>query len=293
MLKRLAQVVQEDEYSRRNIREKVMATIEKAKGDDLKNTFKEYCNSLDQWLMDESGYESKDFRKVTIASKGVENIVTEVLLAVLSCEGVTPIQAVVAKIEPHLGFDDVFVGIQAAAEVLAVCWDSKMFKVYGDPLRMDPQFQLPKETRDYIANTKYMNPMLCEPSEWTTNHAGGYLTICESVLLGRHNNHQEKQALDALNIIQTIEWELDDVAVNFVEKPKHALDTNQKIEAWEQHVQMSTNVYQEMMDAGNSFYFPWKYDFRGRMYSQGHYINLQATGYKKSLLNFKHKELIV
>ncbi len=292
MLKRIEQVVQEDEYSRRNIREKVMQTIEEEKEDDLKDTFKQYCDSLDQWLMDESEYESKDFRKVTIAAKGVENVVTEVLLAVLSCKGVTPIQAVVAKIEPYLGFEDPFVGVKAAAEVLAVCWDSKLFKVYGDPLRIAPQFQLPKAILDFIENTKYMNPMLCEPNEWSSNYSGGYLTICEHVILGRHNNHQEKQALDALNIVQAIEWELDDIAVNYVEKPKHVLDTVEKVTAWNHHIVMSTDVYQQMMDAGNSFWFPWKYDFRGRMYSQGHYVNLQSTGYKKSLLNFKHRELI-
>jgi len=293
MINRLKQVVQEDEYSRRNIRENILTAIEEGKQKQLKDTFKNYCNSLDQWLMDESAYDSKDFRKVTISSKGIETVVTEVLLAVLSCEGPTPIQAVAAKIEPHLGFDDVFVGIKAAAEILAVCWDSKLYKVYNEPLRIESMLRLPKELREYILKTKYMNPMLCPPTDWTTNFAGGYITICEHIILGRHNNHNEKQALDAINIMQFIEWELDDVAVNYVEKPKHALDTDEKIVAWKQHIDMSTNTYQEMMDADNSFWFPWKYDFRGRMYSQGHYINFQSTGYKKSILNFKHRELIV
>jgi len=285
-------VVQEDEYSRRNIREKIMQAIEGGKEGQLKLMYETYCDSLDQWLMDESEYASKDFRKVTIAAKGVETVITEVFIAVLSCEGVTPIQAVVAKIEPHLGFDDPFVGVKAAAEILGVCWDKQLYKVYNDPLRIEPILRLPQEVREYIANAKYMNPMLCEPNEWSTNFAGGYLTICEHVILGRHNNHQEKQALDALNIVQAIEWELCPIAVNYVEKPKHVLDTDEKIVAWQQHIDMSTTVYQQMMDADNSFYFPWKYCFRGRMYSQGHYINLQSTGYKKSLLNFKHRELI-
>ena len=293
MLKRIEQVCQEDDYSRRNIREKIMQAIEGGKEEQLKEMFNTYCNSLDQWLMDESAYESKDFRKITIAAKGVDTVITEVFIAVLSCTGVTPIQAVVAKIEPHLGFDDPFVGVKAAAEILGVCWDKQLYKVYNDPLRIEPILRLPQEVREYIANTKYMNPMLCEPNEWSTNFAGGYLTICEHVILGRHNNHQEKQALDALNIVQAIEWELCPIAVNYIEKPKHVLDTDEKIVAWQQHINMSTTVYQQMMDADNSFWFPWKYDFRGRMYSQGHYINLQSTGYKKSLLNFKHKELIV
>ena len=164
--KRLVQVCAEDEYSRRNIREKIMNAIEGGKEEQLKTMFKTYSNSLDQWLMEESAYESKDFRKVTIAAKGIETVITEVFIAVLSCTGVTPIQAVAAKIEPYLGFEDTFVGIKAAAEILAVCWDKQLYKVYNEPLRIEPVLQLPKEIRDYIANTKYMNPMLCEPTEW-------------------------------------------------------------------------------------------------------------------------------
>ena len=43
---------------------------------------------------------------------------------------------------------------------------------------------------------------------------------------------------------------------------------------------------------GNKFYFTWKFDSRGRMYSQGYHCNLQATEYKKAILNFSHEELI-
>jgi len=150
-----------------------------------------------------------------------------------------------------------------------------------------------------ITELKQKLKLITQELTYTTTHAsnctfigGGYLTIQEHPILGRHNNHQEKQALDAINIMQNIEWELCPIAVKYVEKPKHDLDTQEKKVAWQQHIDMSTTVYQEMMDAGNSFWLSCRFDFRGRMYTQGHYINLQSTGYKKSLLNFKHRELI-
>lgn len=292
MINRIKQVIAEDKYSRRNIREKALEAINAGKKGQLKPIYEKYCDDLDQWTMEPSDYESKDARKMQIAAKGIDVVVTELFLAVLSFEGQTPIQAVAAKIEPHLGFEDVFIGIKAAAEVIGACWDTQLYKVYNEPLRIESQLRLPADVREFIENTQYMNPMLCEPDDWTNNHNGGYLTICEHVILGRHNNHMEKQALDALNIIQSIEWELDMEAVNYVEKPKHELDTPEKAEAWQHHIDKSTDVYQEMVDEGNSFWFPWKYDFRGRLYSQGYYINLQASEYKKSLLHFKQQELI-
>ncbi len=289
ILKRMAQVVAEDEYSRRNIREKVYEAVTRGAQNQLQLIFDSYCEKVEQWCMDESKYDSKDHRKIVINSMDPEEVVTELFIAVLSETGITPIQAITSKLGARLGFDDVFDGVIAASEIIGVCWDKQLYLVHNDPLRITPNFQLPLEVREFIANTQYMNPMLCEPEPWTSNHAGGYLTICQHVVLGRHNNHQEKQALDALNIIQGIEWELDENVLAHEELPKHKLDTQEKIDAWDLHIKMSQKVYAEM----NSFYFPWKPDFRGRFYSQGHYINLQSTAYKKAMLNFVHKEVIV
>ena len=41
-----------------------------------------------------------------------------------------------------------------------------------------------------------------------------------------------------------------------------------------------------------NFYFTWKYDKRGRIYSQGYHVNIQSTSFKKSLINL-HNKLVV
>ena len=54
----------------------------------------------------------------------------------------------------------------------------------------------------------------------------------------------------------------------------------------------SRKVYQELLSYGNSFYLNWRFDKRGRMYSQGHEVNIQSTSYKKALINLTKREII-
>ena len=292
LTKRIEQVVAEDVYSRKNIRKYIQEAIEQSVTEDLKPLFENYVQKVTDWMMTPGSYESIEREKQHIRSIEPNDIVIEIFVAVLPCTQPTPIQEVATKLLKILNFDDVFTGIKMAANLLGVCSDSKLYMVYGDPLRIKSNFELSDQIKQIIEKTQYLNPMLCPPNNWESNVGGGYITSCDSIVLKKYNRHNKPQALDALNTVQQIEWELDDVMVNYIEKPNTEPETKEQIEAATLLSNKSLNVYQEMMDTGNSFYFVWRYDFRGRMYSQGYYINLQSTSYKKAILNFKKKELI-
>ena len=99
----------------------------------------------------------------------------------------------------------------------------------------------------------------------------------DEVILGRGNNHQFKQAIDVLNTLQSIKFEIDpDILLNFKDDP--LFET-------EQFNAISTQLL------GKPFAFEWNYDKRGRSYSTGYDIQLQGNEYKKSLLSFAKKEV--
>ena len=81
------------------------------------------------------------------------------------------------------------------------------------------------------------------------------------------------------------------------ELPRKVLDMNNPIDVRkaQQHNDrclQSAMVYDLMLQEDNEFYFIWKYDKRGRMYSQGYDINLQGSEYKKATIEFSKQELI-
>jgi len=152
-------------------------------------------------------------------------------------------------------------------------------------------YSLDDDTAAFINQTKYLPPMICKPVPWDDNSNGGHLQGSSSILLGHLNHHEDNQAVDVINILQNIGWSLNEM-VDYVEKPSKPLDTNDKINQFKLLQEESLEVYEELMHNGNEFYFVWKFDKRGRMYSQGYHCNLQSTEYKKAILNFSKEELI-
>ena len=135
--------------------------------------------------------------------------------------------------------------------------------------------------------------MVCRPLPWKKNNkGGGYLSGSGSMILGRMNHNEYHQAVEVINHLQNIPWSLDLRMLEFEETSKKNLDTPEKQVNFARMRDNSEQVYRELLDQGNKFYFVWKRDSRGRSYSQGYHVNLQANSYKKSLLNFHKQELL-
>ena len=288
---RVQQITIEDDYSRSNIRKHIYKYIEEKVNKKFKKKFKICIKQIDKYR-GKKYYKSKDQRLIHIMAMTSHDIAIELFAAVLMEEREMPIQTAADKLAKHFNYENVFDGIKTAAEIITVCAKADLYDLYPNPMTLEVLTRLPKKIRRYIEQTRYLNPMVCKPNDWTNNRDGGYISVCQSAILGRHHHHEKKQALDAMNILQSIEWELDEFVLTQEEKSNKALDTKDKQDAFKVLKRTSRHVYDELLAQGNSFHFVWRPDFRGRLYSQGYYVNLQSTKYKKALLNFKHKELI-
>lgn len=295
---KLKQLLVESTISRRNILQIVKREAAAAVNTNLTSLFQAIISSLNIWLDSLPTQKSNPHKtlKHKLSKFEVDDLALEIIVAVVMERQLVPIQSVVAKIATHIDFEDEWEGIKAAGELLGVCEHTGLYTIVtpqdGGSLLLESNIQLDNATQAEIDSTRYLDPMLCRPMPWKENRGGGYLLSHDHVVLGKGNNHEEKQALDALNIVQNIQWELDEFILQFKEEPTKPFETIAQKHAFNDLVNMSDLVYQNMLKHGNKFYFTWKFDFRGRMYSQGYYINLQSTSYKKALLNFKHKELI-
>jgi len=245
-------------------------------------------------------YDSKNNR---IASCNMANneIALELCVAILVVKEINPIQSVAAQLGNRLGYSNPLDGIKTAAEIIAVCEKTGLFTLYHSTaddndtgtLGVKPNYKLSDSVEEYIEQTMYLPPMIETPEPWKDNSNGGHLLGSGSVILGSINHHNYQQNLDSLNIIQGIEWELNEDVLEYDELSKKPLDTPEKTRQFNNLVKKSKAVYNSMIKLGNKFYFVWKYDKRGRMYSQGYHINLQSTEYKKAILQFSNKKVII
>lgn len=233
-------------------------------------------------------WESKDIRLASLVN--ISEIVTILVNNTLGFN--IQIQELIGKIAPLMSMDIPYPDkLRNAANVIGVC-DGLIYNISClDTIMVNSLYQLESSTYDYIDIGKYHPPMLCEPRDWTSNDDGGY--YCNSIhsMLGStHNRHEGKQALDVLNKLQSIAWELDPFILKETEVPNKEFVDPQSHEQFIQMAADSRKTYEKY--TGKPWYLIWQYDKRGRMYSLGYHINLQASGYKKALMNFNIKELI-
>jgi hypothetical protein len=296
-LRKLRQMCIEDVYSKKNIHSKIY--------DDLNGSeilpMKKMIKALKKYIK-KSYYDSKNNRlnhlKFVLEDVTYEGMIIEVMASIVSIETQT-IQSVVGRIAPLLKYDDIFDGIKTAAEIVVIL---AQFGLYDVIRGMDSEtgtmlvksnLVLEDETLTFIANTKYLPPMICPPKRITHNMSNGYFTCNKSVILKSGNHHNKYQNLKALNIANQVSMSLDlFVLGNFKEEAKHELDTPEKVKAHNELVGSSTIVYEEILKQGNVFWFSNRYDKRGRMYCSGYHVSIQSTEYKKALINLSKKEII-
>ena len=252
--------------------------------------------SITEYMNTEYSYESKNIRVKAIETEAID-IAYQIAANVMRCNGkVTPIQGICTSLAPLLS-DNLLDGVRTASEILAVC-EGKLYDLlshdYEDnttgTLAIKPKLIASLEVLSRIEEFMYIPPLVIEPKKWVTNKGGGLHTQQESCILGSHNHHNKNQALDCLNILQDIEWELDIQIMKLKELPNKELDSSEKVIQFKIMKITSSRIYKEYCSI--PFYFMWKFDKRGRMYSSGYHINFQSTDYKKALLSFTKQEVI-
>jgi DNA-directed RNA polymerase len=125
----------------------------------------------------------------------------------------------------------------------------------------------------------------------------GSLTDERSLILGRGNDVGQNINTSFLDKINAIPYSLDLEMVELLsdevkapDEPITWYEQKERDKAFNQLVQETNTTIDYLLENGNKFWFTWKYDKRGRSYSQGYHINPQGNSYRKAILNFAEEE---
>lgn len=186
--------------------------------------------------------------------------------------------------------------IQKAVDAGIVTWNSNT-QQFITVLVIDP------ETQAEIDKFQYPLPMVVRPNILKSNSDTGFLSAGRkgSVIL-KDNHHEDDVCLDHLNRMNQIKMEINlDTAVMVgnkwrnLDKPKTGEtvdDFNKRKRAFAKYSKHAYEVIDMVLKEGNEFYLTHRYDKRGRVYSQGHYINPQGTEWNRAVIEFSIKEKV-
>ena len=293
-INRLNQITIEDNYSKHNVRKYL---IDK-EIPHISSKIMEAVKLLGAWSL-LNYYPSKNERIKELKKHNKPfDLVIEIALIVLQESEYLTIQSVVGQLAPVLNMEDELQSIKTAAEIITVVCGSDLYDIIPakcsvtGSILIESNYQLKDSTLEYIKSKRYLPPLVCKPNEITHNRSSGYLTKDESVILGKGNHHNKPLALDTLNIANNVALSLDEFILDYEEVSSKPLETAEKRSNFNKLVKRSNGIYQLLLDNDNKFYFSWRFDKRGRMYSKGYEVNIQSTDYKKALINLHKKELI-
>lgn len=249
-----------------------------------------------EWL-EQTFYPSKQVRLNQLKQLDLRKLINDLFVGIAYVQKPELFTSVVAKLAARIGFSDRREAILTVSELLAVMCSSDAFDITKEDklasLMLVSRIHLPEQLVEYIKNSQYLPPMVCEPLELQSNYDSGYLTHRDSLILGSGNHHNGNICLDVLNLCNRVALRLDtDFLRTVEEEPTKALDTAEKRDLWIEFHQQSARMYMLMHENDNEFYLTHKVDKRGRIYAQGYHINTQGAAYKKASIELAKQELV-
>lgn len=288
----LAQTLIETSINTKNIRKKIRETLEERKSDTRYPTM---LLHMGDYLYNTAATD-EDIGNI-ISMFTCEEICEKILLAVsYTTQQKKPVQAIATILGQELCIKCPFTAVDVAAALLLTGCESNLYDVFliKNRITVKANFTLSQSLLDSIEYAQYPMPMLCKPKEVTghNNIDDSHLISRSSLILGKQQHNSLPISLDTVNILNAIPLALDMETLYVEETSNKPLDTKDKVEQFERMKRDSVKIYEYILDFGNEFFLTWKYDHRGRVYSQGYHVNLQSTDYKKSIISLAKEELL-
>jgi len=293
----------EAKYSRTNINKVVQKDLDETPC-LIEKMFKA-VELLHQWVAADHTYgtaktpeaqQSKNRRLAQLDTEGFPSLVNSIMLVVLQLDQPEKMTSLVGRLANSMGYSNKQDGIKTIAEIIAVICEADVFDIIrGDlnQLYIKNLYRLDDRVLKFIAETKYLPPMVCRPEIVRNNYESGYLTKKDALILKAYNYHDENICLDHINRMNQIPLTLNIPLLKlYAEMPKKALDTEEKRIAYERMVNASYRVYADLAANSNRFFLTHKVDKRGRTYAQGYHVNTQGSAYKKTICDFYEKEVV-
>ena len=284
----------EERYNRKHIDAKIRKFIEN--DESLLAKVDEGTELVNKWLEGDY-YESKKKRLEQLQNLDIRALVMDIFVGIAYFLKPELFTSVTAQLAARLKFGDRVDAITTVAELVAVLCQTDAYDINKPSkqasLVLESRMDLPEALVDFILNSEYLPPMVCQPLELTHNFSSGYLTHNDSLILGSRNHHDGDLCLDVLNIMNSVPLKLDtEFLCTVEEEPTFELVTQDQIDQWNDFKQQSYTFYKLMVDCGNRFYFNHKVDKRGRIYTSGYHLSTQGTSFKKASLEFADEELV-
>lgn len=292
MLKIVQQEIVENKYNKKHIDGKVRQWLLDYHEDKIIKGVE-----LLEDYVSKTYYTSKQERVNQVAQMDLYALALDVFTGLAYCVTPEMFTSMTAQMAGVLKFDDKPAAIKTVAEIVAVLCFTDVYDIYkpigAQSLYIKFNLKIDDDLLQYIINTAYLPPMLCEPKEIVNNYTSGYLTHNDSLVLGKGNHHSGDLCLDVINTMNKVCLRLDtDFLSTLSETPTFVLDDQEKIDQWNNFIKQSYEFYLLLATHDNEFYLTHKVDKRGRIYAQGYHLNTQGTAFKKAMIELAKEELI-
>lgn len=317
MLPRDVQLSNEHTYSKRAIDGYI--DMELRANPDMEARVQRGIALLQDWSS-KTYYASKDARIAQLSGMDIEEVVRKVFINVAYCQIPELFTSVTGQLAGTLKMSEKADGIVTIGEMLAVLCLTDAFDIIKTSseasLKVQSQIPISERLINYVSQSRYLPPMVCEPEPVENNHQSPYLTFNDYLVLGKGNSHSEDICLDVINtqnaipmalnleFLSTVEEDPSDpITLDSVRAAARKKDPNRKearivqdyyrqLEQWAKFKRQSYELYHLMAKQGNRFHFHHKVDKRGRLYAQGYHISPQGSSHKKAMLDFADKEVV-
>ncbi|WP_225784534.1 hypothetical protein [Xenophilus sp. Marseille-Q4582] len=284
----------EQRYNRKHIDAKIRKEI--LDSAEMQAKHAECVSALNEWMAQDF-YASKNERIAQLKLLDLDELVMEMMVGISYFYGPELYTSATAQLANRLKFSDKADSIKTIAEMVAIMAMVDLCDVTKEDkqasLYVQSRIPLSDQLVEFVLNSEYLPPMVCEPLELTHNYSSGYLTHNDSLVLGSGNHHDGDLCLDVLNLMNRVPLKLNTELVSeFEEQPTFELDTQQKVDNWTEFKKQSYVFYDLMVQNGNRFYLTNKVDKRGRIYAQGYHISTQGTAFKKAAVQLADEEIV-
>lgn len=285
----------EKKYNRKHIDGYIREAI--ANSPEMQLKVEQGIHLLEEYRGKTYGYDSKNRRVAQLENLDLETLVRDIFVGVAYCLRETLFTSVTSQMAGRLKFSDKVEAITTVAEIMAVlCMTDAFDIVKADKmasLAVISRIPLNAELVQFIEQSQYLPPMICEPKTLRSNYDSGYLTHSDSLVLGSGNHHDGDLCLDVLNLMNRVPLKLaTDFLGSVEEAPTFLVETPEQAEQWEAFKRQSYAFYGLMARHGNRFHLTHKVDKRGRIYAQGYHVSTQGTAFKKAMVELADEEIV-
>ena len=289
-----AQECIEKQYSRKHIDGYIREAIEAS--DEMQAKVVHGVQLVQEYIAKDY-YDSKNYRVAQLKHLDIHELVMTLFIGVAYCQRAELFTSITAQLASRLHFSDKKAAITTVAELIAVLCNTDAFDIQKEhrmaSLTLISRIPLSPELLRFIENSQYLPPMICKPLVVENNYHSGYLTHNDSLILGSGNHHDGDLCLDVINLVNSVELQLDTAFLSNVEEvPTYELGTPEQEQGWMNFKRQSYEFYLLIATHGNRFHLTHKADKRGRLYAQGYHITTQGGAFKKAMIELAKEEYV-